>query len=1019
MPAEHPDPAPATGARVRPVHTRVPGRARIEVAGLRRDPARCRRLERRLEQWAIVRAVRANPLTGRILVHFDPDQPLDAVTAAVGWVAGELGLPGGAGPEPWHPGPADPSGASGGEGEVPVAEPWHGRTLAEVREALGPGSAEGLDHAEAMARLTRFGPNRLEAVRQRSHLAILGEQFTTLPVAMLGASAVISLATGGIVDAVVILGVVLINAAIGFVTERQAERTIRGLGRVPPRPVRLRREGVVQEIPAAEVVPGDLVLLAPGTHVPADMRLLESKRLSVDESPLTGESLPSEKTADAVLDAETPLAERRNMVYMGTVVTGGSGLGLVTGTGADTEIGAIQSLVAGARPPETPMQRQLEGLGTRLGVLSGAVCAGVFVIGLLRGQGLFAMLKSSVSLAVAAVPEGLPAVATTTLALGIQNMRKHRVAIRRLDAVETLGSVQVFCMDKTGTLTLNRMTAVAIHTDARLRVADGEIRSGDRPVEVAGAPAVQGLLEVVSLCSETELEGPEDAPVLAGSPTENAMVRLALEAGIDVRALRRDRPRRKVVYRAEGRPYMRTVHELPDGGLLAAVKGSPAEVLEMCATELVDGEIRELDASRRDAILQENEAMAGDALRVLGAARGVVTGVEDSGRGQLTWLGMVGMADPLRTGMADLVAVYHRAGVDTVMITGDQSSTAYSIGSQLGLSRDRALRIMDSTHLEKVEPELLAGLVRDVHVFSRVSPAHKLEIVRAFQESGRVVAMTGDGVNDGPALKAADIGVAMGQGGTDVAREMADVVLEDDNLQTMTVAIRQGRAIYDNIRKTIHFLLSTNFSEIELMAASLALGLGQPLNPMQLLWINLITDIFPGLALSMEPAEPAIMEREPRDLDEPIIRGRDLGRMGLESVWITGGALATYVYALRRYGPGPRATTHAFTTITLAQLLHAVSCRSTRHSVFSRERLPANRALRWALGGSLAVQGAAIAVPPLRRLLGNTPLGPVDLGVVAAGTLLPFVVNEAGKHVRSRRGGTLPALAQPEKETQG
>lgn len=860
----------------------------------------------------------------------------------------------------------------------------------------------GLSVTAAAERLLRDGPNKLASAERRSDFAIFVGQFNSVPVAMLGASALVSVATGGLADATVILGVVLINAAIGFVTERQAERTIDALGKQVPRHAQIRRGGCLQPVPVEEVVVGDVILLSPGDYVPADMRLLRCDQLVVDESPLTGESLPVHKTSAVLTAPDTPLAERRNMAYMGTMVTGGSGIGVAVATAASTELGTIQGLVGATRPPETPLQRQLDGLGTQLGLLSGAVCAGVFFIGLWRGYGWLEMLKVSVSLAVAAVPEGLPAVATTTLALGIQNMRKQQVAVRHVDAVESLGAVQVFCFDKTGTLTQNRMTVLALHLSMRhFTLQDNQLLEQGQAARLAmeGGELWQ-LLRAVSLCTEAELPTEDGAHLLNGSPTENALVDLALRLGVDVQAVVAAHPRVDVHYRSEGHPYMYTVHAMDRGVRLVVVKGSPAEVLAMCQDVCIESRQVPLDDAGRAAVIAENDCMAGDALRVLGVAYGIVEAGCEVKLTDLTWVGLVGMADPLRAGMRDLMRQFHQAGIETVMITGDQSATAYAIGKQLGLSNGKPLQILDSTGLDKLDPQLLAGLVRRTHVFSRVSPAHKLQIVQAIQQAGYVVAMTGDGINDGPALKAADIGVAMGGAGTDVARSVADVVLEDDNLTTMTRAIAQGRTIYSNIRKAVHFLLSTNFSEIEVMLAGVATGLGQPLNAMQLLWINLASDIFPGLALSLEPPEKDVLKRAPRDPNEPIVRPRDLVATGLESAMITLGTLAGYVYGLRRYGAGPEASTIAFNALTVAQLLHAYSCRSEETTLFMRARGERNVYLDAAVAGTLGLQLAVGLIPGMRRLLGTAPLGIADFAVAGAAAAGPLLANQAIKSLR-------------------
>ncbi|MGB5426968.1 MAG: cation-transporting P-type ATPase, partial [Gammaproteobacteria bacterium] len=622
----------------------------------------------------------------------------------------------------------------------------------------------------------------------------------------------------------------------------------------------------------------------------------------------------------------------------------------------------------------------------------------------LRGYAMLEMLKSSVSLAVAAVPEGLPAVATTTLAMGIADMRKHNVAVRHLDAVETLGSVQVFCMDKTGTLTLNRMTVVAVYSgEQAYALVDHKFMTGDSSQQPHEREELVRLLQVVSLCSDVEVSGTASDWTLQGSATEKALVELALQAGIDVMALRKQCQKLRTRDRAEGRPYMTTLHPYKNGKHLLAVKGSPEEVLEMCTFQVKQGKRVRLSKKTRQSIIIENERLAGDALRVLGVAyRELDEDKMPEKTGQLVWLGLAGMADPMRTGMDKLIAQFHRAGIETVMITGDQSATAQSIGQQLGLSQGKPLQVLEASKLEEMDPELLAGLVSNVHVFARVSPAHKLKIVQAFQQAGKVVAMTGDGINDGPALKAADIGVAMGAGGTEVAREVSDVVLEDDNLHTMSVAIEQGRTIYNNIRKMIHFMISTNLTEIEVMLAGLVFGIGQPMNPMQLLWINLVTDIFPGLALSMEPAEPDIMDRPPRDPDEAIIAGRDLKRMAFESGVIGLGTLGAYLFGIKRYGVGAAASTLAFNTLTVNELAHAYSSRSPYRNVFGGSNLQPNPHLTKAILGMGGLQALVSFLPGTRRLLGTTPLGPADLLAIAGGVLLPLIINEYTKPAAPR-----------------
>ena len=1042
-----PCPPPST-RRVIPVHDRCRGRVRLEVRGLYRSPALKRRLEAVLTAIAAVRTIEVNLITGRVLVRFGDgittrqliaaiDTGLGpaatthataraaiqsrrrlryAVSQALGGVAATLRnasahyarLPSLAALSGTAP-PARPR-----DRETQEIRAWFALDLTQVVAALSGDADTGLSGDEVMERLRRFGENSLIAAAKRSDISIFIGQFNSLPVALLGVSAGVAVMTGGLLDAAVILGVVLINSIIGFITERQAERTISALTQTGAREVKALRGGEAVSVPVEQIVPGDVLLLTPGTYVAADVRLLRAHRLSVDESALTGESMPVSKDQDFIGKDDTPLGDRRNMAYMGTNVTGGNGRGLVVATAEATELGQIQTMVGEAEAPETPMQKQLGRMGTQLALLSGGVCVGVFGIGVLRGYAWLEMLKASVSLAVAAVPEGLPAVATTTLAMGIGEMRKRNVAVRHLDAVETLGSVQVFCMDKTGTLTMNRMAVVALYAGGQaLTVRDHRLLDDDgHSVDPLARDELTKLMQVVALCSEAEVRGVPGKFEYEGSATENALVELGSEAGVDVNAMRTEFPKLKTRYRAEGRPFMSTLHRFRDGKHLLAVKGSPAEVLAICTSMLRDGKKVRLTPKLRAEILAENERMAGGALRVLGAAyRELDEDKMPDKTSQLVWLGIAGMADPMRSGMDKLIAQYHAAGIETVMITGDQSATAYAIGKQLGLSGDKPLQVLESGKLDEMDPELLAGLVRNTHVFARVSPAHKLKIVRALQEAGMVVAMTGDGINDGPALKAADIGVAMGKTGTNVAREVSDVVLEDDNLHTMTIAVAQGRTIYNNIQKMIHFMVSTNLTEIEVMLAGVVVGWGEVMNPMQLLWINLVTDIFPGLALAMEPAEPDIMTRRPRDPEEAIIGRKDLGRMFFESGTIGLGTMGAFIYGMRRYGLGPAASAMAFNTLTLNELAHALSSRSKYRNVFGGEKLEPNKHLTRAILGMSALQAVITVVPGARKLLGTVPLGWMDLAAIGAGVLLPLMVNEATKPSFPGAG---PEDAQPD-----
>ena len=1043
---------------VQAIHTSVRGRARYKIKGLYRSESLKRHIEFRLaEKEGIVR-FSANTLTGNIIVFFNSKNNAQTVASVIESIVIEY-------KKTVYSSQSTVVSQKDQKRQFFVeslnsskdnqlytrrklrrlivraedqkTEPWHLMETAAVLDFFGVNKDYGLSSESIKKKLKKYGPNVLPESVPRSGLSIFIDQFKSLPVALLGVAAGVSVLTGGIADAIVIMGVVVINAVIGYTTESQAEKTIHSLKSLVRPSALVIRNGNTKEISAEQVVPGDILVLRPGSYVAADARLIEAQHLSIDESALTGESMPVLKSAEAIrLNSVTPdvsLADRVNMVYMGTLVTGGQGLAVVVATGRFTEIGKIQTLVGEAKPPETPMEKQLKRMGSQLVLISGAICGVVFVIGLIRGYGFLQMLKTSISLAVAAVPEGLPTVATTTLALGIRRMRRHNVLIRHLDAVETLGSVQTVCLDKTGTITLNRMSVVEVYTGMRrLKFYDGKffpsdngkiIHSGSRYKRECISPyfcdELLRLIHISVLCNESIVSKDGDEYIVNGSPTENALIYTAISSGINIFMLREKFPLLKILHRSENRNYMVTIHNIKihgsenHQGKIIAVKGSPNEVLSMCSFHIKDGQKIPLTEDGRLNIEIENERMAGDALRVLGVAYAFIDeGIESSKlqtlkseinseiltlNSELIWLGLIGMADPIRDGVKELIRAFHDAGIDTIMITGDQSPTAYAIGKELNLSKGEQLEILDSTHLTKIEPDVMKALSKRVHVFSRVSPAHKLQIVQALQSVGRIVAMTGDGINDGPALKAADIGIAMGHTGTDVAREVADVVLEDDNLETMIIAISQGRTIYNNIRKSVHFLLSTNLSEIMVMFAAISGGLGQPLNAMQLLWINLISDIAPGLALALEPPEPDILSRPPRNPADPIIKSSDFKRISFESAVLSAGSLSAYVYGIGKYGMGQRAGTMAFMSLTLGQILHAISCRSEHHSIFDKDKLPPNRYLNAAIAGSLLFQVLAITVPGLRSFLGITPINLIDAIVIGGSAAIPLLVNENTK----------------------
>ncbi|MEL6247005.1 MAG: HAD-IC family P-type ATPase [Cyanobacteria bacterium J06648_16] len=998
---------------VQAIHA-IPGRVRYAVEGLYRSPELARYLEEQLSQLTAVRTVSASARTGNVLVTYETQSEVQAeaqaeitadIVACIKDSCDRFQSESIAPPSPIRP-------------DNKAATPsWHTLDADAALTQFQTSCPDGLTAATVQAHQTRYGLNQLVESQPRSELSILVEQFQSPPVALLAVAAGLSMATGGLTDAVVIAGVVGINAAIGYLTESQSERIIRSLQATGEQTAWVVRDGQRQTVAAEAVVPGDLMVLQPGQPVVADARLLEADNLSVNESALTGESAPVNKQTQSLVGNNIPLAERTNMVYKGTVVTSGRGQAVVVATGRFTEIGTIQELVGTAESEDTPLERQLDEAGGQLALLSSGVCALVFGIGWLRGYPLLPMLKTSISLAVAAVPEGLPTIATTTLALGMEDMRKRHILIRKLQAVEALGSLQTVCLDKTGTLTENQMAVREVRIGKMtLRLQDSEFvtPTGDH-VEPHRCEELRRLIEVVSLCSESELDvDSEGGYRLKGTPTENALIQLALSAGVDVVSLRRQHPCLNLSLRSKDRNLMSTVHTLPDQHRqLVAVKGSPAEVLARCQSWLCNGEVLLLDDAQRHRVSLDNERMAGQALRVLGVAyKTMDTGTAAVAESRLIWLGLAGMADPIRQGVTDLIEQFHQAGIKPVMITGDQSPTAYAIAKELQLSRHRQTKILDSADLSRLEPSQRQALFDKVDVFARVSPASKLEIVQALQSTGTVVAMTGDGINDMPALKAANIGIAMGSSGvsdsstggtastaSNVVHDVADVVIDNNNLQTLITAVSRGRTTYSNIRKSVHFLLSTNLGEIIVTLLVTAIGLGQPLNTMELLWLNLVTDVFPGLGLALEPPEPNVLEQPPRDPNAPILKSADFGQIVLESVVISLLAMGAYSYALLRHGQTRQASTVLFMSLTISQILHTWSCRSETHSLFTRQPLPRNPYVEAAVIGSLGLQLLPILVPPLRNLLQLALLDPVDWAVVFGSALLSLLVNESTKIV--------------------
>ncbi|MDD5468848.1 MAG: HAD-IC family P-type ATPase [Anaerolineales bacterium] len=915
---------------------------------------------------------------------------------------------------------------------------WHVLSPQQTELELSTDPETGLSSAEAQARLANYGPNQLPEPAAVSPWQLFLSQFKSVMTILLLAAAIIAFFMGDELEAISITVVLLLNALLGFVNEYRAERSVQALKAMTVPFAKVVRDGETNEVPSVDLVPGDLITFEAGDRIPADARLAESWNLRLDESALTGESLAVDKDANAELAVEAPLAERLTMVYTGSAVVEGRGQAIVTATGAATEMGRISGLLTSTKEEQTPLQYRLDKLGRYLALAALGIAALVAVAGLIRGKEIFRMLETSLALAIAAVPEGLSAVVTIALALGMRRMAKRRAIVRRLAAVETLGSTNVICTDKTGTLTQNQMTV-------------RELRLGDRSIQVSGAgyeprgefliqherldpqadPHLLLALHAGLLCNNAALD--EDGTgqwSVVGDPTEGALIVAAIKAGIDPQVEQEAYPRVDEVPFDSRERRMATIHQVESDQLkvpglevgrnfsssnlhpapsLVFAKGAPETILPGCARQQDGAEIVDLSAADRERFWNINTEMAAQALRVLALAYKVIHDESRAPFDDLIFLGFAGMIDPPRPEAKEAVSLCQDAGIRTVMITGDQKTTAQAIAAEMGIlptgSNAADGVILDGPALDKIDETALRELISRTAVYARVSPEHKLRIVHAFQDRNQIVAMTGDGVNDAPALKAADIGVAMGRMGTDVAREAADMVLADDNFATIVAAVEEGRVVFANVRKFVHYLFSCNLSEILTVFVATVSGLPMPLLPLQILWLNLVTDVFPALALAGEPAEPGIMKRPPpegaRYQRPPASFVRSVVSQGSLLALST---LAAFVWALRSSPNVERATTVAFLTLGLAQLFHAFNSRYESGPVF-RAGLFSNRSLWAAIGLTLALEMAAIYLPGAQAILKTVPLTPYEWIVVVVASLSPALVIEIYKLVVSKNRG--------------
>lgn len=914
----------------------------------------------------------------------------------------------------------------------PDGNAWHSLRAEEILLQFETTHESGLSSEEARRRLEIYGQNALAEAPPTTFWQMLWEQFNSFVVILLIVAAIVSALLGDWIEAAAIMAIVILNAGLGVIQERRAEQSLAALRKLAAPEAHVIRDGSRKTVPASELVPGDLVLLEAGNYVPADIRLLEAVNLRVEEAALTGESLPVTKDAGAVLESDIPLGDRKNTVFMGTLVNYGRGRGVVVATGMRTQIGIIAEMLQSVQAEPTPLQRRLEQLGKTLGWAALAVCALVFIVGLVQGANPLDMFIVAVSLAIAAVPEGLPAVVTISLALGMREMIKRHALIRRLSSVETLGSATTICSDKTGTLTQNEMTVTRIWADGRFVSISGngydptgEFLVENKSVDIHGYPAILTALWVATLNNDADLElagssNGKNAYRMVGDPTEGALIVAAAKAGASNRELNKAYPRMQEIPFDSSRKLMTTIHALVDvrdedispfvegrgkpAGFVVTVKGAPDLVLERCSHyQRMDDYAVPLDEKSRMRILQANDEMTQDALRVLGMAYRLIPEIPDEISSEaletdLTFVGLIGMIDPPRPEVLPALQTARRAGLRTIMITGDYPNTARAIAESIGLLQP-GHQVLTGTDINLLDDQKLQLEVRHTDVFARVSPEHKLRIVEALRASGEVVAMTGDGVNDAPSIKRADIGVAMGITGTDVAKESADMVLTDDNYASIVSAIEQGRVIYSNIRKFVYYLLSCNLAEIAIIFLGTLITKNPPLTAIQLLWLNLITDGAPALALGTEKGDPDIMHQPPRPPTEPIINRFMQVGIALQTIAITAVTLYAYFVGLKVHPNQPEfAETMAFVTLSFSELLRAYTARSERYPLL-KIGVFSNRNMNYAVLSSLVLLLGVIYLPFLNEVFNTTPLGWSQWELVLPLLLVPSIVAELTKLV--------------------
>jgi magnesium-transporting ATPase (P-type) len=895
-----------------------------------------------------------------------------------------------------------------------AAPPWHTLDADEALRALGT-QVHGLSSDEARARLARYGPNRLAEVKPPSAWVRLARQFNNLLLYVLMAAAAVTALMGHWVDAGVIMAVVVLNAVIGFVQEGKAERALQAIRHLLAPHAVVLRDGRQHDVDAAELVPGDIVLLASGDSLPADVRLLQARNLRIDEAALTGESVPVDKRVEPVA-ADAAIGDRLCMGYAGTLVTQGQARAVVVATGNATEIGRIGKMLESVEQGTTPLLAKMAGFGRTLTFVILAAAAALFAFGLLvRGMPAAEVFMAAVGLAVAAIPEGLPAIMTITLAIGVQRMAQRHAVIRRLPAVETLGSVTVICSDKTGTLTRNEMTVQqvvcagqTVDVEGAGYAPEGALKLDGAVLEPAAlaerAPALAALVEVAALCNDASLHEADGRWTLAGDPTEGALLTLAMKAGLNPAELKVERARLDVIPFESEHRFMATLHAA-DGGAVAFVKGAPERVLTMCATELdAQGREQPLDAARWHA---EIEAQAQAGRRVLALARRTLpAGKQDLDHPDvaqgLTLLGLVGIIDPPREEAVEAVAQCTAAGIRVVMITGDHGVTASAIAAQLGMGE--GLKAVTGPELEAMDDATMREVVRSTRVFARASPEHKLRLVRALKANGEVVAMTGDGVNDAPALKQADVGVAMGMKGTEAAKQAGAVVLADDNFASIAHAVEEGRTVYDNLKKTVTFLLPVNGGESMALLVAVLAGVALPIAPAQILWVNMVSSVALAMVLAFEPTEPDVMRRPPRVPDEPLLSRFLVWRIVFVSALFLGGIFGMHEWALAQGASVEAARTVAVNTLVCMEVFYLFSVRYLKAPSFTWRGVKGTPRVLAAVAGVFVLQLAFTYAPFMQALFRTEALAlATGVAIVAVGVVL-LVVLELEKTLLRRLG---------------